>query len=307
MPSEVFGFPTAAALELGTALDDMRRATGGVFGASGSLVTGALELFPLVARIQAEETVTADELQEHEAAVQEVSPFLGTGGHTILKLLNAIPPVELLGRIVFRRDSGDAQAPPRLDPAVILAGASEFIPRAEPYVELLAGFPDPRAAFVEEIGRLNEDVLTAAAARRPEFGAKEAGAAIREVTGDLVEVPGTVDGLPMLSGLLTIRQRRGRPLKLPPETVTAVTAPEILTLLDAPLPEAGRHPEIIEAVRRRPVAAARVAELMRGRELQALRAAAPRLLPGLRDLLPEEGAELRARFEEIRSFLAPAS
>lgn len=303
LPPEVFGFATDRVLAFGGALDDMREATGGAFGSSGGVVAGAMELFPLVARAQTGEAVTIEDMQAHETAVRQVDSFLGSRANNLLKLLTAIPPVELLSRIVFRRPATEDPASGALSPAAILAGAAAVLPRVEPYVELLAGFEDPRAAFVDEIGRLHADVLTAAGDRREQFGAKEVGAAVREVAGDLVERPETADELPLLGGLLAIRQRHGRRLKLPPELVTAVVAPEILTILDAPLPADSQNPDAIEAVRRRPVAATHLAERMKGRELQALRSAAPVLLPGFRDLLPQTGSEVTGRFELVKGFL----
>lgn len=299
LPLDVFGFPTDKVLELGQALDHMHTATGGMFGSSGGMVTGAVELFPLVERFRDGEPVDIHELSSHEEAIRNISPLLAAE-ESVLRLLSVIPRMETLGRIVF---GAARQRHVEPDLAAILGQSSAIIPRIEPYVELLAGFENPRAAFVGDIRMINRGVLSVAAQRRSDFGAKEVAVAVHEVASDVIEEPEDSGVFPLVSGLLAVRQHHSRQLRLPPQTVIAMAAPEILTALAAPLTEVEQVPDIIEQVRSHPVAVAHVAHLFRGNEFKALRTAAPVLLTSFRDLLPDTGQEISSSFEKAKEFL----
>lgn len=178
----------------------------------------------------------------------------------------------------------------------------DFVPRIEPYVEVLQDFKNPRRTFVTEIERVSEAVLAAAAGRKSDFGTGEVAHGITGVLGELMADPEAAAAeLPMLSGIIMARKRRPKPLKFPPAFIVGTVAPEILTMLHAPLPRTRQKPDVIRSIGRSPLAI--VAALTHGRELQALRRAAPHLLPSVRDLLPTKGAEVTGRFEAVREFL----
>ena len=190
--------------------------------------------------------------------------------------------------------------------AAVRTQTASFIPRIAPYAELLAEFDNPRETFVHEIGRVRDDVLSVAAEWREEFGAADVADGTTKVINHLIEDPeDEVRRLPLLSAVISARKRRPKPLKFPPAVIIGVVAPEILTMLDAPLPEDKQKPDVIESVRSRPVTPLVTipANLFKGRELQALRAAVPVLLPSVRDLLPTAGAEVTERFEAVKEFL----
>lgn len=210
--------------------------------------------------------------------------------------------IQLIPVAQQERTAGMAQLPPSLRNQ-----ASELLSRAESYVGVLAEFKNPRRTFVTEIGKVHEAVLAAAGNWRTElteFGASDIAAGIHEVLGGLIEAPEHERGnLPMLAGLISARKHAANPLKLPPPFVLSVVAPEMLVMLDAPLPKSRRNPDAVEAVRRQPSPLRAVAALIKGRELRAVGAAAPVLLPRIRDLLPAKSSEVTERFEQVKEFL----
>lgn len=297
-PEEIFGFSTDAALKLGWALEGVSPVSRRL-SADGHVLQGVIELFPLMEKVQAGENVTPQDVRPYRSAIKRVVHPIETADE-ILKTLSIIPPFAL-GRVALNKflEREFVKKVP-----VATAKAREYIPRAEPYVELMARFDNPRNEFIDEIRAINADVLSAVTARGPEPSAREAAQGIRQVLfGELLQNPGAVAAsLPMLSGALMIRNQRARPVRVLSEPLISALAPAILTMLAAPLPKEERRPDIVASITRAS-AGDHLPHPLRHDQIHAFAEAAPVLLPSMRDLIPTDGREITERFEQVKEFL----
>ena len=298
-PPEIFGFSTDLAFELCASFSGLGIASSQL-SSDGHILEGAIELLPLLQKVQSEETVSPNDVRPYRKAIKKVVPGIGTADE-IMTLLTVIPPVGIVGRIALNKTI-EREFAHRVPEAI--EKANEYLPRALPYVELMEGFKNPKRQFIEEISVLNAAIINLLTGQGYEPGSRDAAAAISEVFNQYV-LGEDSSQLPMIEGILAVQvARRGR-VKLPQGNMLAAVAPEILTMLGAPLPKDDRAQAIIDSVRRDPVALRQAARFIKRDELCAFQEVAPKILPTIRDLLPTQGKMIRQGFEDAKRFLEP--
>ena len=92
---------------------------------------------------------------------------------------------------------------------------------------------------------------------------------------------------------------------IPRTQILEAAAPEIMQSLEAPLPEHRRDAQFLKSIRKRFSPKVKLGRFFKNLDLEILRRRGPRLLSGIRDVLPTSGREVRRAMDEIREvFLA---
>lgn len=292
---EIFGFPTETALELSRALENVRPISHRI-SVDGQVLQGLIGIFPLLERTHAGEKIPLGEVRAHEDSIKQiVHPFVD-------KHIPDNPIARSLGR--FGKFAIDHLVELGFDQATAFAMsvAREYVPRAEPYVKLISGFDNPRQQFLEEIEAANLAILSAVESEGEQPGARTVARAIRKTLfeGILSGSDETRESFPIFSGSLAIRNTRARQMRFSERRIAAL-APGILMMLDAPLPPDERRNRFIQSAKDNPIDSS--SSPVSQQEIEAFSRSAPVILLAARDLIPQTGDEVIARFEEIKEFL----
>jgi hypothetical protein len=129
----------------------------------------------------------------------------------------------------------------------------------------------------------------------------DAGYAIRQELGRLIVGGSEIEqDLPMFAELVI--KRLGSAVTLPEAKIFGVVAPEIMAILDDPLPKDQKDRAFIASLVRNPHSLRGAAKFFKGSRLRFLDSSAP-LLSSVRDLLPTKGDEVTKTFQKIKDFV----
>ncbi len=315
VPAEVLGIPTEPLMNLGKALGTIA-----FIDASKTpypLVTygyhakysadKALSLFPLIERMQAGEEIRPKDVRPYRKPIKKLISKLHTADKfAVLSggLLVGIPIRKAINRKI------EEQFPERIAP--LLDKANDYLPQAEPYVDFIGQFDNPREQFVSEVAMVASGIRKNALNRAQRHGsqhavtAEDAAYGIRKTIEEILsDVDETKQHLPMFSHFVIDQLPKEAPL--PSADILGVVAPEIITALDAALPKDKRDSNFLDSVLSHPHPKRWLAERFKGRQIEGIYEVATLLFPSIRDLLPTNGQEVRATFEKIKSFANPDS
>lgn len=314
LPEEVLGIPAQPLIDLTDAMSSINylasvarierpySVSHAIFLA-GRDTEKAIRIFPLIERIQAGEDIKPQDVRPYRKPIKRMVPKISTADRWAAAssiFIVGIPIRRYLNRKV------ETEFPKRI-PAM-LDKAVEFTPLAEPYVEFLEQFENPREQFVSEVEVVAKNIRHTARhrakshPRKPAVTAEDAAYAIRQQI-ELILSDSTIDQkLPMMSHLLLEKM----PKKTPKFNmdVLGVGAPEIIAALDNALPEEKRDYDFLNSVVNHPHPKRWLAEKFKSSELYSLKSIGRRLLPSIRDILPIEGKEVRNTYRRVQDFLA---
>jgi hypothetical protein len=183
--------------------------------------------------------------------------------------------------------------------------AKDYVPRAEPYMAVMSGFENPRQQFTDEVNALNsmviEDIEGRSVGEPTPF---TAGRSLRGVLlSDLLRDPdAAASDLPILSNLRARRNSRADVGKEVELSELAALAPGVMMMLGSLAPQDGRRPDIIKALKENPLP--EDAHSIDREDLDRFERSAPMILPITRALIPQTGAEIQEKFEQVKAFLA---
>ena len=306
LPEQVLDIPTKPLLDLIHAADKMALATPpfegktNVFRAKrhGSHV---LTLFPLIERIQTGENLQPEDVRPYRRTIKKAVPRLSA-----IDSLAVASGITLVG-IPARRALNNRVETEfiKRTPAMFEKGREVtqlYLPQIEQEIEYLSAFDSPREEFVSEVDAVYSAIRSSAQERaqvkgHTEVTASDAGFAIRHELGHLM-----LDGseLPMLQHYLLDKVPSSA--QLPQEKILSIAAPEIMSLLEAPLAQEQRDSNFIHSLERHPHPLRAAASTFKGAQLRWL-AETYQLLPSIRDLLPTTQEELKDRFNKVMDFL----
>lgn len=217
-------------------------------------------------------------------------------------LLFGIPIRRALNRKI------EDEFPARIGP--LLDKANDYLPQAEPYVDFIGQFDNPREQFVSEVAIVANSIRYHTRSRAQVKGreqtvwAEDAAFGIRQTIEDILSNHAkSKQDLPMFSHFVIDQLPKDAPL--PSADILGVAAPEIVSALDAALPAEQRDSKFLSSIRSHPHPKRWLAERFKGRQIEGIREAAGLLLPSIRDLLPASGQEVRDTFEKIKNFVKP--
>ncbi len=299
VPSDVLGIPTEPLLNLAKAAGHIAYIsagsghgfTGPGFAAQRS-IPPALVLFPLIERIQTGEEVEPEDIRPYRKPIKRLVPKLNTADKAAALaggLLVGIPVRRALNRRV------EHEFPEHLPD--ILDKADDYLALAEPYVEFLGEFENPREQFVSELATITHDIYHVSYLNSKRNGRSHAVTAQDAAVGITQTVEAIFSDresakrrLPILSKLVI--EQLSEDAHMPNSDNLGVVAPEIIYALEAALPKDRRTPGFLNSIDRYPHPKRRLAETFKAAEIRYLGRAASLLLPSIRDLLPADGQEL---------------
>lgn len=303
VPKEVLGLRTKPVLELNDALRHLGMATGNyslLRVSTGSLRSG-FRVFPLVQRVQSGQEVNPEDVRPYLGAIKDLAGGgLKTADRTAFVMSGLGIGIPLRRKLNSKIEQEFVFRVPKA-----LQKAGPVLPRAEPYVELIENFENPREEFVLELNIVAQAIRQASRQRasshgRNEVSATDAGYAIRQQLGRILLNEDEVrQALPMVSELVSRHLPAGG--VLPEEKVLAIAAPEIMDILDAALPQDQQDPHFIASLEHNPHPLRSIATIIQGSKLYSLKSS-HKLLSSIRDLLPSRGSEAREIFERIKDF-----
>ncbi len=190
----------------------------------------------------------------------------------------------------------------------MLGKAGEYLPLAEPYVDFLSQFENPRDQFVSEIALVANGIRRLARYNAETRGtypnavtAQDAGIGIRQAIERVIEEREMArQYLPMLSRFVI--DYIPDDIAVPSSEILAIVAPEILHSLEAVLPTDQTDPAFRSSISLYPHSKRGLAQLFKRRQLDSMYDAGMLLLPSIRDLLPTDGQEVRNTFERFKKF-----
>ncbi|OVE79115.1 hypothetical protein BVY00_01240 [bacterium G20] len=303
IPEQVFGVSTSSILDLEKSIGYLSIA------ANRSLLSykvteriePGLRLFPLIERVQQGEELTPEELKPYIPAIKKLVGGKLLAANRVASALYVtglgIPLKHAIDRRIEDRFASHIPA------ALEQAGA--YLPEVEPYVDFLAEFDNPRAEFVHEIDIIANAIRETSRKQATERGhhevtSSDAGYAIRRELGRLIIDGKSHDDLPILSEL--VLKKLGKDNELPEEKVFGVIAPEIMAILDDPLPKDQKDRDFITSLIRNPHPLRGAAQFFKSTRLRFLSQSSP-LLSAVRDLLPTQGNEVATAFQKIKDFI----
>ncbi len=309
MPIEVLGIPTRPLTELGQALGTMAfidrsimRYPYTTYGYHAHYSTEhALSLWPLIERVQAGEELKPEDVRPYRKPIKKLVSKLNTVDK--LAALSAGVGVGIPARRAINRRI-EQEFPERVKP--MLDKAKDYLPQAEPYVEFLSQFENPRQQFVNEVSILASNIRRYAREQSqqyddPEVTAEDAALGMQITIESITQHPDwSEEHLPMFSNLVIKRVPPNTPM--PPVEILAIAAPEIIKALDSALPNELRDPGFLRSVQNHPHSKRGLAETFKHRQLYQVNEVANLLFPSIRDLLPESGQEVKDTYEKAKVF-----
>lgn len=309
IPEEVLGVPTEPLLNLGQAMGNIAllgsdklpvKARLAALTAEQNLRNG-LPLVPLIEQVQSGVEVTPEDVRPYRKSIKRLVPQLRTADR-----LAKLSSIVLIG-IPFRRYLNrriEKEFPQKVSP--MLDKASEYLPQAEPYVEELSSFDNPREQFVSEITFIAESIRKNAKERavtkRRQVTDNDAAHAINDVATEILnnhEVSKTT--LPMVSKFFI--EKLGSKPKLPSIDLLTVVAPEIIYALESVLPEKKRDMSFYATIKENTGITRSLASTFKGTDLHMAHEVASTLLPSIRDLLPTNGQEVKRIYARISKMI----
>jgi hypothetical protein len=144
----------------------------------------------------------------------------------------------------------------------------------------------------------------------PEITAYDAGAGIEKAVVSLLQNPlDSFKRLPMLSKFLISRLPNGLPMEKMSKDKLALLAPELLNFIFSGSTQSETKQHILASVKRNPHELRFVTRFIKryGRDgrydLDSIRYASKRLMPAVRNVLPAEGVQIRAIFDQVQHLL----
>jgi hypothetical protein len=303
-PEEVLGIPTVPLIEFSKNANDLLYVAPyfngkTTFRSVDQRGKHVLALFPLIERLQAGEEIAPEDVRPYLKSIKKAVPKLGK-----VDKLAAVSGLRKALNHKIERDFIE-RVPEVLSQARKQSAA--YLPQMEPEVSYLAGFENPREEFVSEIALVASAIRETARSRagrlhHSEVTANDAGYAIRQELGRLMlNKDDSQATLPLLTHFAL--EKAPKSTKLPDERTISVAAPEIMAILEAPLPKNQRDSQFRASIRRNPHSMRGMAMRWKSFEMGQLKDGT-HVLSSLRDLLPTTGQEVRNRFERIKDFLA---
>jgi hypothetical protein len=297
-PEQIFGFPTEKLLEAADAATSLGPISRRI-GQDGRIVGGLIGLFPLLEKLQDDEEISSGDINAHRSDIEDVVHPLVDEFMPSSRLLR---PLGAFGKITL-----DLIVEKEFQHIVPFAmkKARGYVPRATPYVDVMAGFDNPRQQFTDEINAINRMVIadiddkTAGKPISPLAAARSLrDILLRGLLGNPHEME---DELPAFSRLIAIRNSRaGSPGRVDLSEIAALS-PGILQMLSSLDPEAERRQDILDGLKANPAPAD--THPIDREEIESFEQAAPLIVPIVRDLIPKTGAEIQEKFEEVKAFL----
>ncbi len=309
IPKEVLGVPTEPLLNLGQAMGNIAllgsdklpvKTRLAALTAEQNLRNG-LPLVPLIEQVQSGVEVTPEDVRPYRKSIKRLVPQLRTADR--LAKLSSIVLIGIpIRRYLNRRI--EKEFPHKVGP--MLDKASEYLPQAEPYVEQLSSYDNPREQFVTEITFIAESIRKnaqqRAEAKRRQVTDKDAAYAINDVLTEVLDNQAdSKANLPMVSQFL-IEKLANRP-KLPSIDLLTVVAPEIIYALESVVPEKKRDISFYATIKENTGITRSLASIFKGSDLYAAHEVAATLLPSIRDLLPTNGQEVKKIYSRISRIL----
>ncbi len=313
VPTEVLGIPTGPLMDLGTALGDLA-----LIGSSkmpyrlshplylaGRSTGEALALFSLIEQVQSGEYVGPKDVRLYRKPIKRLIPKLSTADRFAALsggLLFGIPIRRAINRKI------EEEFPQRVRP--LIDKTSDYLPQAEPYVDFIGEFDNPRGQFVSEVAVVAQGIRSAAYSRAQQRSrsnavtvtAEDAAFGIRQTIEEILSDKKVAEQrMPMFSHFVIGQLPKNAPL--PSSEVLGVAAPEIMNALDAALPKDQQDANFLSSIRDNPHPKRWLAERFKGTELRSLHEVSVLLLPSIRDLLPTSGQEVRDTFARAKNFL----
>lgn len=306
IPDEVLGVPTDPLMRLGRALGTMAFIDSHItppnllsYGYDAKYSTDkALAIFPLIEKVQSGEEVTPEDVRPYRKTIKQLLPRKVRTADKFA--LVSVPVRRALNRKIER------EFPGKIAPK--LAAAVDYLPLAEPSVDFVSQFENPREQFVSEIALVANGIRRLAHHNAEMRGtypdtvtAFDAGEGIKQAIERVIsEREMAREHLPLLSHFLI--DHMPDDLEVPSADLLAIAAPEIMYSLDAALPTDQTDPRFRSSIDLYPHPKRGLAQLFKRRQLDGMHAAGTLLLLSIRDLLPTEGQEVKRTFERIKRF-----
>ncbi|HEX5456425.1 MAG TPA: hypothetical protein VFW77_03610 [Candidatus Saccharimonadales bacterium] len=298
-PEQIFGFPTEKLAEIATAARSMNPISERI-GQDGRILGGLIGLFPLLEMLHENREISPQAIEAHRSDIEDiVHPLVDE----FIPSSRLFKPLGAIGKVTL--DTVVEKEFPHIVP-LAMRKAEGYIPRATPYIDVLAGFYNPRQQFADEVNAINRMVIAdmdSRAAGKP-ISPLSAGRSLRNILlrGLLGKPDDMTDELPALSRLMAIRNSRaGIPGSAGLSEIAAL-ASGILQMLGSLTPESERRQDILDALKENPVP--EDTHSFDGAEIDSFEQTAPLVLPMVRDLIPKTGAAVRTKFEEVKAFLS---
>ncbi|MEK7059867.1 MAG: hypothetical protein AAB971_03870 [Patescibacteria group bacterium] len=311
IPSEVLGIPSQPLIDLSNSVLSVATFAEdklppgvwlNIYAVERRLENG-LRVFPLIQRIQAGEHLSDEDVRPYRKPIKKLVPKLNTADKWAA-LFGAVGVGIPIRRTINRKIEQEfSERLPEL-----LQKAGVYAPEAEPYIDFIEQFENPREQFISEVTVVAMGIRSAArehakghSRQQPEVTAKDAAFGIRQTIDKILSDPETQQSMPMLSHFIG-DELSNKPLVLR-DDVLGVAAPEIITALENVLPKDKRDSEFLSSVRRHEHPMRWMAEKFKGMEIRRLDNIADKLLPSIRDLLPNKGSDVRVIYQNIVDFL----
>jgi hypothetical protein len=279
-PEQIFGFPSEKLLEAA----DAARSVGPIsrrIGQDSRILGGLIGLFPLLEKLHDEEDISSGDINSHRSDIEDVVHPLVDEFMPSSRLLK---PLGAFGKITL-----DLIVEREFEHIVPFAmkKARDYVPRAAPYVDVMAGFDNPRQQFTDEINAINKMVIAdmddRSAGKISPLGAARSlrDILLRGLLGNPDEME---DELPAFSRLIAIRNSRAGSTSRVDLSEIAALSPGILQMLGSLAPESEQRQDILDRLKENPVSAD--THSIDLEEIDSFEQAAPLILPIVRDLIP---------------------
>jgi hypothetical protein len=317
IPDEVLGVPSKPLIGLADSLSSLvfvlPRGTV-PYGVSHGIhqadqaVKPALRLFPMVELYQTQGSLSPQEIRPYVMPIKQMSPRLRKA-HQLAAAPSAF--FSPLNGPVNHLDKRISEEAPAYLPGIMQTAseyATKYAPAAEPYVDFLEQFDNPRQQFVSELDLVATSIRSTAHRHARLAGrdanqitSEDTAAAIREVIKEIHANTELAQSLPMFNGL--VLTRLPKELSALDNKHLGVLAPEIMAALDSALPVEKQDKSFIDGLLSHPARKRWLARKFKGTTFYSLEKISADLLPSIRDLLPTDGKEVRATYDRINEFL----
>ncbi len=319
IPKEVFGINTRPLLEAIDSAESLTTLSYEIpyetvsrpIGAASTLGAHALRMLPLIEKAAEDRPLSPEDTLPYRGVIKRSMMRVGVYTDSKIGRVKTLDNLTVLGSLALVGIPARRALNRRIDTEVA-SRLPEYIPRikpalerAEPYVEFLEGFDNPRQQFVDEIGFIYGAVAShTRQGARGRIDALAAAAGIRQTVEELAQPNSQLrHRLPLLMG------QAPKDIKVPnmPDKL-AVAAPEILNILKSPLPPQSFDEGLHASVKRFQHPKRWLAKLHgpTRRKLETLQRSGTRLLPAIRDVLPQSGQEVRRIYERIQELVNAA-